>query len=96
MTFTEKIRGLTSRRVTDIEQPTEEPSRFQTEGGWGNAEDATGLPLDPHEAERSARSAGISALVELERQRIERLTQERDAKLGNARRGYDFDKGLNY
>ena len=97
MAIKERVRGLTSRRLTTIEPPDETPTPFQTVGGWGNASDASAhLDDDPLAAERSARVAGAVALAQLAAERIERAQAERDRNLGNAPRGYDFSRGLGY
>ena len=68
MTLTEKIAGLTSRRVRDVADP-DAPSVFQTTGGWAPADAASGARLDPAESETSARRSGMLALAELESNR---------------------------
>jgi hypothetical protein len=94
MEIAQKIRGLRSRRVTDIEPDREEPTRFQLQGGWGSAEEARGVPMDPADAERSERRSGAMALAELERQRIEALKVATEREFAGIARGIDYDKGL--
>jgi hypothetical protein len=92
--LSKKVRGLRSRRVTDIEPARQEPTRFMVEGGWASAEEARGLPLDPIDQERSERRSGALALAELERQRIERLKEATDREFAGIARGIDYSKGI--
>jgi hypothetical protein len=91
--FTEKVRGLRSRRVQGIDHTQDEPTPFQVVGGWGTADDARSLPMDPSDSERAQRRAGAVALAALESERIERLRVAGDARLAGVRRGRDYDKG---
>ncbi len=85
--FTEKVRGLTSRRVTDVHDPTPQPTDFQVYGGWGPALDDL-AEFSPEETERARRVAGAVALAELATKNDERKREEMDHRLAGVRRGY--------
>jgi hypothetical protein len=97
-TFKDRItNGLKSGRIRDGHTEPEPVSDFAVIGGWSDTEDPTALPDDPAAAEKTARQAGLAAMVELEAQRQERVKAERDAQLAGIpahRRGRDYSKGL--
>lgn len=73
----DKVKGLTSRRVTKVVDPNPPPTNFQIYGGWGPASDAH-ADLSPEETERTQRVAGAVALAELAAENDARKRKERD------------------
>jgi hypothetical protein len=84
---------FTSRRVRKLPDP-EAPSPFAVGGGWGEAHEAAGVPLDPLDSERAQRVAGAVALAQFERENAERKRAEMDARLAGVARGRDYSRGL--
>jgi hypothetical protein len=93
MAFTNRVRGITSRRITDVTPPEERPSAFAVAGGWGPAADPVGvLPVDPATAEANARAAGAHALTQFNAQQVERARAARDRQLAGVALGHDFSR----
>src|SRR4051812_47889169 len=87
------VRGLTSRRVTEIEQPKQRPFGAPLGGWFVPTED---LPDDPIMAERSARANGAALIAQLQRERVGERRAAMDSRLGAAPRGHDFSRGLHF
>lgn len=77
---------FTSKRLQPVPEPDPVPPHL-TQMGWSDATENGALPLDPADAERSARRAGASALAQLHEQGIERQREQREAALAGVRRG---------
>lgn len=76
--LTDKVKGLTSRRVTKVIDPTPPPTYFAVYGGWASAGEGDAANLSPEESERAQRVAGAVALAELGAEQDARKREERD------------------